>query len=115
MGTVDFLVMRLFPKVKMRRNGVLKEVNDKISGEHQNKNGIRAAEHRIRSPGAQLHGFGNHLDQRRREHEAGAQRYKIFQIPSRPLPMRDEHATQKIRRGRHNPEQPGQQNPHSLA
>ena len=64
----EFVLMGLFAEVEVRRNRVLEEMNDEIAEQDQ-ESGISAAE---------LKAGRHHLDQRGGEHEAGAQRDKVF-------------------------------------
>ena len=70
--------MRLFPKMKVRRYGVLEKMNQKIPSENEKENGIRTMEKCRTACGLQPQRFGDHLEQRRSQHEPSAQRDEIF-------------------------------------
>ena len=55
------------PKVEVRANGVLEEVNDQVADKYQQRSGVSA----------QLKAGRNHFDDRRGQHEARSQGDKI--------------------------------------
>src|SRR5580704_2076667 len=69
------LDVRFLSEMEMRRKRVLKKMNDEISDQHQE----------IREVSRQGHRFGKNLQNRRGQHEARAEREKIFQVLARPL------------------------------
>src|SRR5258708_31922995 len=78
--------MRLFAKMKMRRNRVLEKMNQKESSQDVNQSALAA----------QVNRFRNHLQKRHRKHVPRAQREKILQIPPRPLPVNHKVPAQQI-------------------
>src|SRR5271155_3585503 len=76
-----FMMMRFFPEVKMRRHGVLEEMDEQVSAEHKKENFIGS--------GRELERFGNHFQECGGEHKACAERDEIVQICARPLPAND--------------------------
>src|SRR5277367_6069481 len=63
-------VMRLFPKVKMRRNRMLKKMHKKIADQNKHQ----------RLLARQMNGFRNYIEERHGQHVASPQRQKILQI-----------------------------------
>ena len=54
---------------------------------------------------AQLNALRHHLDQRRRQHEARAQRDEVAQIGALPIPLNNDGAAKHIRARRGQPQQ----------
>src|SRR5258708_5866863 len=78
--------MGLFAEVKVRRDGMLEEVDDQIAQQNQKRGG----------PSTQLEAFGNHLDESSGQHESRAQRDKVTQITPLPVPLDDDGAAKNI-------------------
>src|SRR5579864_1709910 len=74
------LDVRFFSEMKMRRERVLKKMNDKISDQHE----------KIREVSRQGHRLGQNFEYGRGQHKARAERQKIFQILPRPFAVQDE-------------------------
>ena len=68
-----------FPEMEMRRQGVFKKMNDEIADQHQ----------KIGEASRQGHRFGKDFQNGRGQHEARAQRQKIFQILARPFAVHE--------------------------
>src|SRR5579864_2562391 len=71
----ELVGMRLFSKVKVRRDRVFEEMNNKIAREHQKGRALSAQRQALR----------NDLDDCCGQHESCAQSHEIFEV--RPLPM----------------------------
>ena len=84
------LDVRFFAEMEMRRQGVLEKMNDEISDEHE----------KIGAVARQGHRFGKNFENRRGQHEARAQRQKIFQVLPRPFAVQDKQAAKNIGRSR---------------
>src|SRR5581483_12400485 len=80
------IVMGFLPEVKVRGDGVFEEMNDQISQQDQQGGGL--------PPHRQA--FGDHLDQRGGEHEAGADGDKIAQVPPLPMALHDYGSAKNI-------------------
>ena len=99
----DFVVMGFFAEMKMRRDGMLEEMDEKISGEDENEN--------ARHTGCQSQRLGDHFEKGGGEHEARAECNEIFQVGARPLAADDCETADDIGgRGDHAQKQ-GEQNP----
>ena len=72
------IVVSLFPKMKMRSHRMLEKMHQEISGQKKNEDGVCIAEENGRMILLQLHRFGEHFDERRRQHESGTQRDEIL-------------------------------------
>ena len=96
----ELLRMRLFSKMKMRRDGVLEKMHQQISSQNQ----------KSRMRPAQLNALRNHLDQRRSQPEPRAQRHEIPQIRPLPIPLHNNLAAKNIRARRRQPQQHTSQN-----
>src|ERR1700688_1884405 len=83
--------MRLFSKMEMRRNRVLKKMDEQVSAQNK-KSRIRAA---------QLNTFGNHLDQCGRQHESCPKRNEVAKVRPLPISLDDNGAAEYVctRRG----------------
>src|SRR4051812_47416539 len=81
--------MRLFAEVKMRSERVLEEMHHQVAEQHVHRR-ARAGER-----GA----FGDHLQQRRRQHEARAERDEIFQVAAVPVLLDDDESSESVRDG----------------
>src|SRR5215472_10396688 len=80
------LDVRLFAKVKMRRQRVLEKMNDEVSDQDE----------QIRDSPGHGHGLWKNLQNRRGQHESSAEREEIFQILPRPLPAQDEESAKYV-------------------
>src|SRR5271169_6600364 len=67
----------LFSKVEVWSDGVFEEMDEQVSGEDE-KPGVRAT---------QLNAGGHHFDQRRSQHEPGAERDEVAQVRVFPMLM----------------------------
>src|SRR5690242_19480191 len=94
--------MGLFPKMKMRRNRVLKKMHDEISDQHKNQRLLAGQPDRLRYDVDKSHG----------QHVPGAQRQKILQDPSRPIPPHDKIPANQIPRRRNQSKTSRQPCPH---
>ena len=99
------IVVGLLPKMKMRRHRMLEKMDQEISREQEDEHAAGVAEENRRMVRLQLHGFRKHFDERRRQHESGAQRDEILQKAMRPLAAGDQETTQQIRPSRRNAQQ----------
>src|ERR1700688_3101103 len=83
--------VRLFSKMKMRRDCVLKKMDEQVSAQTK-KSSIWAAE---------LNAFGNHLDQRGRQHESCPERNEVAKVRPLPISLDDNGAAEYVctRRG----------------
>src|ERR1019366_5882283 len=78
---VDELVgVRFFSKVEMRSDGVLKEMYEQVSAEDE-KSGVRAT---------QMNALRHHFNQRRRQHEACAERDEVAEVRALPISLDDD-------------------------
>src|SRR5580704_5314301 len=89
----DLLVMRLFPKMKMRRDGVLEQMHEKIAEQYKHQ-GLLAC---------QMNRLWNHIKERHGQHVAGPQRQKILQKVPRPIPPHNKIPANQIPRRRDEP------------
>src|SRR5579864_5180113 len=85
-GVNEFVVMRFFTEVEMRRNRVFEEVNDQISQQNQ----------KSCAPSAQLKTFWNHLDQGCGQHESRSQRDKVAQVAPLPMPLDNDRSAEDV-------------------
>ena len=92
------LDVRFFSEMEMRREGVLKKMNDEISDQHE----------KIREAPRQCHRLRKNLENRRGQHESRAQRQKIFQVLARPFAVQDKKPAQDVGRRGGQPEQQSQ-------
>src|ERR1035441_4410938 len=73
---MDELVgVSFFSKVEMRSDGVLEEMDEQVS-EQDEESGIRAT---------QLNALRYHFDERRRQHETGAERDEVAEVGALPM------------------------------
>ena len=85
-GVDELMRVGLFAKMKVRGDGVLEEVNQKVSQQNQES-----------GPGAaQVNAFGHHLHDGSREHEAGAERDEIAQIGAVPIFLNNDGAAENV-------------------
>src|SRR5215470_607112 len=82
----ELVVMRFFAEVEVWRDRVLKKVNDKVT--HQHKERRRFSSH--------FDTLGNHLHQRRGEHESRAQRDEVAQVAPLPMPLDNDRAPEDV-------------------
>src|SRR5437660_3409471 len=85
----ELVVMRFFAEMKVRRDRVLKKMNDEVAEQNQKR----------RRPSSHLDAFRNHLDQRGSQHESRAQRDEVAQITPFPMPLHDDRAAEYIGSG----------------
>ena len=97
------LDVRFFPEMEMRRERVLKKMNDEISDQHE----------KIREASRQGHRLGKNFQNGRGQHEARAEREKIFQILPRPFAVQDKKSAENVGRRGRQPEQQRQQHARS--
>jgi len=86
MVMADYFVVRLFPKMKVRCNGVFEEVDQEITDENHQKRAVARKPHRL----------GDHIQERHSEHVASAQSHKILQVATLPVAINDEVAAQQV-------------------
>ena len=91
----ELIGVSFFSKVEMRRDGVLEEMDEQVS-EQDKKPGIRPT---------QLNAGGHHFDQRRRQHETGAERDEVAQVGALPVPLNDDGAAENVGARRRQPQQ----------
>src|ERR1019366_1912609 len=93
---VDELVgVRFFSKVEMRSDGVLKEMYEQVSAEDE-KSGVRAT---------QMNALRHHFNQRRRQHEACAERDEVAEVGALPISLDDDGAAKDVGARRGQPQQ----------
>src|ERR1700726_2528431 len=97
----NFFAMGLFPKMKMRRDGVFEKVYQEKTDQDIKKGPLTGNPHRLRY----------HLNKRHRQHVSSAQRQKILQISPRPILPNNKIAANQIPRRRHQPQQRRQPSP----
>ena len=91
--------MGFLAEVKMRGEGVLEKMHQEVAGEDQKENRVGAGVKTRGGIGTQLQRFGNHFEQRRSQHEAGAEGDEITQIAPRPFAVGDEQAAEDVGSG----------------
>src|SRR6202030_1496608 len=91
----ELVSMRFFSKVEMRRDRMLKEMDEQVSREDK-KPTIRASE---------LDALRHHLDQRRRQHETCSERDEVAEVGTLPMLLNDDGAAEHIRARRGQPQQ----------
>src|SRR5215472_9636538 len=85
----EFFGVRLFAEVKVAGESVLKEMDDEISHQEQE-----------RRPGTgQCNALRQHLKERGAQHEARAQRDKITQVAALPVFLNNDGAAQAVGQG----------------
>ncbi len=89
------LRVRLFSKMKVRRDRMLEKMHQQIPAQDQ----------KSRMRPAQLNALRNHLHQRRGQHEPRAQRNKIPQIRPLPIPLDDNRPAEHVGARRRQPQQ----------
>src|SRR5450631_1727196 len=82
----EFVVMRLFAKMKMRCDRMLEEVDDQVAEKHQKR----------RRPAVKLKAFWNHLDQGGGQHEPRAQRNEVPQVAALPMPLHNNRSAENV-------------------
>ena len=97
------LDVRFFSEMEMRRERVLKKMNDEISDQHEE----------IREASRQGHRLGENLENGRGQHEARAERQKIFQVLARPFAVQDKKSAENVGRRGRQPEQQRQEHARS--
>src|SRR5271165_3485753 len=90
MGVEIFVGVCLLTIVEMWCDGVLEEVHQQISAQHEQRTGSTA----------QLQAFGHHFDQGGGEHETRAQCDEIAEIAAVPVFLHEHRATKNIGGGR---------------
>ncbi len=95
-----FVGVRFFAVVKVRRDGVLEEVHQKISAEHE--------ERAVAS--GQGKALGNHLDQRSCQHEARTQGHEVAKIIALPVLLHDHRTAKDVGGGGAKTKQNAEQN-----
>ncbi len=82
----ELVVMRLFAEVEVGCNRVFKKVNDEVT--KQNQEGCAAP--------AQFEAFGNHLYQRRGQHESCTQGDKVAEIAALPMALHNNRSPEDV-------------------
>ena len=95
-----FVGVGLFAVVKVRRDGVLEEMNQQISAEHQQRS----------SASGELQAFGYHLDQSRGQHESRAQGDEVAKVVALPVLLHNHRAAKDVGRGGGETEQNAEDN-----
>jgi len=85
----EFILVRLFPKMKVGGDGMLKKMDDEVSNQDE-KGCILAAQFQTRR---------DHLDDRGGQHKPSAQRDKVSEVTAFPMPLNDDRAAKYIRSG----------------
>src|SRR6476620_9507025 len=84
---VDVLVfVRFLPEVKVRRYGVLEEMDDQIADQHE----------RSCCFSAQFKTLRNHLDQRGSQHDSSTQGYEVAKITALPVALHDDRSAEDV-------------------
>jgi hypothetical protein len=88
---MDELVgVRLFAKMKVRRDSVLKKMDQQISDEDEER----------RSTGGDAHTFWDHLHDGGREHEAGTESDEVAEICALPVLLHNDESAKNVGRRR---------------
>src|SRR5882724_1344187 len=88
---VEFFVMGFLAEVKMRGDGVLEQMDQKIADQHKYQRLLAAEANRFR----------NHFDERHGQHVPGAKSQKILQHSPRPVVAYNEVTADEIASSRH--------------
>src|ERR1700691_5956508 len=99
----ELIGVGFFPKMEMRGDRVLKKMDEQVSAEDE-KSGVRTA---------QIDALRDHLDQRRRQHEACTEGDEVAQVGALPMLLDDDGAAKHIcARRRQSQQQTGQDGRH---
>src|ERR1700760_1622343 len=101
MPVTHLIMVSLFPKMKMGRNRVFEKMYEEKSDQDIEKRAFARQPHRLR----------NDVEERNRQHVAGAQRQKILQILARPIAAHHKIPANQIPRRRHYTQQRRQPHP----
>jgi hypothetical protein len=85
----EFVLVRFFAEMKVGRNGMLEKVNDQVAEQHQ--------EGRVSA--AELEALGHDFDERRGEHESGAECDKVLEVSTLPISLNDDGAAKHVGAG----------------
>ena len=91
----ELVGVRFFSKVEVRRDRVLKEMDEQVSAKNK-KPGVGAP---------QLNALRHHFDERRCQHKTCAQRDEIAQVGTLPISLHNDGAAEHIRARRRQPQQ----------
>src|SRR5208283_1151946 len=88
--------MSFFSVVKVRRDGVLEQVNEQVAEQHQQGAAF--------APG-EFQAFRYHFDECGGQHEARAQRHKVAEVTPLPALLHDDRAAENVGCGSGQPQQ----------